>query len=146
MADDLDPFRNGDGQGADHGNLAGYGRGSAEAGDHGHVWAEGGDHYPGFDEPGDAGAEYPEDGYETLNNVAGWQIPEGAIRTEALRQVVIRLVARGLDDPRDLATLTLPGLVATIGQLESRLAEQEARIATVQQALIDLLHQIAGGN
>lgn len=126
MADNLDAFGNGGGQGADRG---GYPDGRGR--DHTGVEAGKSDH---------AAAEQFRDGYETLNNVAGWQIPEGAIRTEALRQVVIRLVAQGLDDPHDLATLTLPGLVATIGELEKRLAEQDDRI----DMLIAVVQRLTG--
>jgi hypothetical protein len=110
-------------------NLDGFGNGVGRGVDH-----------------GDSESEYFVDGYETLNNVAGWEIPESALRTEALRQVVIRLVARGLDDPDDLATLTLPGLVATIGQLEAKIGEQDLRIAQLEQALISVWRQVTGEN
>jgi len=82
-----------------------------------------------------------DDGRKTLANVAGWEIPVDARRTEGLRQVVVRLVARGLDHPQDLATLTLPGLVATIGQLEAKIVELEQSLDQVIAILRNLTRE-----
>jgi hypothetical protein len=67
--------------------------------------------------------------------VAGWDIPLAATHTEALRYSVQVLVDMGYDRLEDLPTLALPAVVSTIATLEVTLAEANARIAELEDAL-----------
>lgn len=71
----------------------------------------------------------------SVRHVASWDIPAEAVQTEAFRYMVLLSVEMGFDRPEDLANLALAPMVATIGQLEVKLAAAVQRIADLERRI-----------